>query len=581
MSDVLELTIEEMVTTTEAEITGDVWELTVETGMTGPPGIGGDAIVHNDLPGRDDNNTHPSESISHAGTNLKSFLDSGAVGAIIANLLIATDAVDGTATEIDVLVPDQNGVATGNVPNLWTSVANVTVVEFQGLLTLAGFGDNDPVVVIVPGGDDFGAYRFTPATVDSPWTPLTGVIGVQIIGPTLNSEPQVWLGLKGQDYWQTVRDASTIFFKGGGLLGGNETVYFALHQVEGMLDFDQYVCGMNPTTNVNVAATNPTLEYGECVAGGRVWVNAQTTPAENGLYFVESDLTLTQLFRPDWNWPGNGYFVRLVAPGDPAHLLTYTWTDDDRSHYFRGGSSAQPSADDEPGTWTKTFDPTATSGVTSVNGNTGVVVLDADDIADGTTNKAYTATEQTKLAGVASGATANSSDAALLARANHTGTQPASTITGLSSLATATVATATSDTPVTSSTTLTNDTGLVASVGVGTYHYRATLWVTGDSAGDLDTAVTTPANSLYYASTRGISNAASSQPNTPNDVTVTSSGTRMTGFGTLTAGPTMVTIEGTVTTTSSGSIQVQHSQRTSNGTATTVKAGSRLEVWAG
>ena len=169
----------------------------------------------------------------------------------------------------------------------------------------------------------------------------------------------------------------------------------------------------------------------------------------------------------------------------------------------------------------------------------------------------------------------------MLARANHTGTQPASTITGLSSLATATVATATSDTPVTSSTTLTNDTGLVASVGVGTYHYRATLWVTGDSAGDLDTAVTTPANSLYYASTRGISNAASSQPNTPNDVTVTSSGTRMTGFGTLTAGPTMVTIEGTVTTTSSGSIQVQHSQRTSNGTATTVKAGSRLEVWAG
>jgi len=49
--------------------------------------------------------------------------------------------------------------------------------------------------------------------------------------------------------------------------------------------------------------------------------------------------------------------------------------------------------------------------VASVNGQTGVVVLDADDIGDGTTNKAYTATEKTKLAGIATGATANQSDA--------------------------------------------------------------------------------------------------------------------------------------------------------------------------
>ena len=49
--------------------------------------------------------------------------------------------------------------------------------------------------------------------------------------------------------------------------------------------------------------------------------------------------------------------------------------------------------------------------VDSVNGQTGVVVLDADDIGDGTTNKAYTATEKTKLAGIATGATANQSDA--------------------------------------------------------------------------------------------------------------------------------------------------------------------------
>jgi len=67
-------------------------------------------------------------------------------------------------------------------------------------------------------------------------------------------------------------------------------------------------------------------------------------------------------------------------------------------------------------------------GVTSVNGASGVVVLTQDDVGDGTTYKQYSATEKTKLAGVATGATANDTDANLKARANHTGTQTASTI---------------------------------------------------------------------------------------------------------------------------------------------------------
>jgi hypothetical protein len=74
--------------------------------------------------------------------------------------------------------------------------------------------------------------------------------------------------------------------------------------------------------------------------------------------------------------------------------------------------------------------------VDSVNGETGTVVLNQDEVGDGTTYKQYSATEKTKLAGVASGATANSSDATLLDRANHTGTQAASTI-GSGTMATA------------------------------------------------------------------------------------------------------------------------------------------------
>jgi hypothetical protein len=69
-----------------------------------------------------------------------------------------------------------------------------------------------------------------------------------------------------------------------------------------------------------------------------------------------------------------------------------------------------------------------TNAVDSVNGQTGVVVLDQDDILDGVTFKQYSQTEKSKLAGIATGATANQTDSYLLDRANHTGTQLASTI---------------------------------------------------------------------------------------------------------------------------------------------------------
>lgn len=56
-----------------------------------------------------------------------------------------------------------------------------------------------------------------------------------------------------------------------------------------------------------------------------------------------------------------------------------------------------------------------------------------DKLAETTGLKILTSAERTKLAGVATGATANSPDATLLARANHTGTQTVSTISDFNS----------------------------------------------------------------------------------------------------------------------------------------------------
>lgn len=72
--------------------------------------------------------------------------------------------------------------------------------------------------------------------------------------------------------------------------------------------------------------------------------------------------------------------------------------------------------------------------ITSVNGLTGVVVLNPDHLDDTTSaHKFASAGELSKLAGIAAGATANDSDANLKNRANHTGTQTASTISDFNS----------------------------------------------------------------------------------------------------------------------------------------------------
>lgn len=57
--------------------------------------------------------------------------------------------------------------------------------------------------------------------------------------------------------------------------------------------------------------------------------------------------------------------------------------------------------------------------------------FDVDNHTSGSTNKVFTITEQLKLADIEAGATANSTDATLLARSNHTGSQAISTITDL------------------------------------------------------------------------------------------------------------------------------------------------------
>lgn len=126
-----------------------------------------------------------------------------------------------------------------------------------------------------------------------------------------------------------------------------------------------------------------------------------------------------------------------------------------------------------------------TAPIVSSGGTTPAISISA---ATGAAAGSLSAADKTKLDGIATGATANSSDATLLARANHTGTQLASTISNFAATVLATVLTGISfatSTAVTAADTILVALGklqaqLTAHVGVGaTQHPAVTTSVNG------------------------------------------------------------------------------------------------------
>ena len=159
----------------------------------------------------------------------------------------------------------------------------------------------------------------------------------------------------------------------------------------------------------------------------------------------------------------NGTAPLIVASGTKVANLNSDKLDDQEGSYYlaRGNHTGTQSADTlVDGTTIKAYTATEKTKLAGIeagaNNYTHPASHSADIITDGSTNKAYTATEKTKLAGIEAGATADMTAAEMLtaiktvdgsasgldsdlldaqhgsyylARANHTGTQSADSLT--------------------------------------------------------------------------------------------------------------------------------------------------------
>jgi hypothetical protein len=121
--------------------------------------------------------------------------------------------------------------------------------------------------------------------------------------------------------------------------------------------------------------------------------------------------------------------VLSSAPSSPAEGQMYYNSTDQTAYIRKNGSWLDLGVQGGAGATDLSSTLTATS--VAINSNTGADVTIAS--ADGTNAGVFTSAQFTKLSGIATGATANDTDANLKSRANHTGSQTASTISDFQS----------------------------------------------------------------------------------------------------------------------------------------------------
>jgi hypothetical protein len=420
----------------------------------------------------------------------------------VTGLDAALSALDGQditlQAAINGKVSDTGDTMTGSLelPNGSTSIVSL---RFGSAAGTGIYGDTSAVYMSMSGTTKFsflsgGFISAAPITAPAPTTSTTSLNMAHGTAPTAPNNGDLWTTTAGM-YLRTngatvgpfmssaaytaadvLAKMLTVDGAGSGLdadlLDGLSSAAFATashtHTASNITDFSEavddrvgslLVAGSNITLNYDDTAN--TLSITSTAAGGgggdvtgpvssvndRIALFSGTTGKviKDGGILLSAKLDASAYTAAD-------VLAKLLTVDSTGSLLDADFLDTQSGAYYldRTNHTGTQSADTlTNGTTNKVFTATEQTKLTGIatgaTANSSDATLlaranhtgtqSADTITDGTTNKAYTATEKTKLAGIATGATANSSDATLLARANHTGTQTASTISDFNTAA--------------------------------------------------------------------------------------------------------------------------------------------------
>ena len=133
---------------------------------------------------------------------------------------------------------------------------------------------------------------------------------------------------------------------------------------------------------------------------------------------------------------------------------------------------------------------------------------------------------------------------------------------------------------VNNTTVLVNDPLLFGAVDTGaTYQWDSTIFYDSAAAADIKFAFTTPTFSFMRWSLTGLATTAAAAEGDMKNATIGTSGiaTQVGGIGVGTI--LTARIEGYITTTAAGNIQLQFAQQTADASNTTIRNGSYLRVW--
>jgi hypothetical protein len=273
-------------------------------------------------------------------------------------------------------------------------------------------------------------------------------------------------------------------------------------------------------TKVNVSAGDRVLasaaSNGTVRALANAYVDAATPVAvgftPRGTWLVGSSYAVNDVVEFD----GSSYIARVANTGSQPPSANWM---------LMSQKGAQGAAGSGAGDMvTAIYDPTGK----------GTDAFDMENMVEGATKKILSAAERLKLAGIATAATANATDAQLRDRSTHTGTQSVATITGLGTAATLNTGTGAGNIPVLDGSGLLNTAILPAIAVTDVFEVGSQAAMLALTAQKGDMAIRTDLNKTFALATNSPGTLADwKELRTPTDTVLAVAG--LTGTVTATA----------------------------------------------